>query len=77
MLEAIDAGGFQCFPGGESADFLFFPALGVKARQAVFAAERVRFQLLGEAIAPAGRDFVDGGFATAFAVTVEGVEHGR
>ena len=75
MLEAIDAWRFERFPGGETADLLFFPALGVKTWQAFFTAKRVGFQFLGQAIAPTSCDFVDGRFPAAFAIAVEGVVH--
>ena len=75
MLESVDPRGFECFPGSETADFLFFPALGVKTWQAIFTAERIGFQFLGQAVAPTSRDFVDGRFPAAFAIAVEGVVH--
>src|SRR5262249_8286840 len=76
-LEMIDAGGVERFAGRQLALHLLLPALLKPRRKARFAAQAVSFKLAGDAVAPAGGDFVDGEVLAAGGVAVDGVRGHR
>src|SRR5947207_9964632 len=73
MLQTVDARGFQSFASSQATSLLLFLAVTKPFGQAIFTRKSVSFQLLGDAVAPAGRNLIDGRLSAALAVTVDGI----